>query len=27
LDYLQGEELEKKLGDTEALAMALALTF
>ena len=27
LDYLQGDELEKKLGDTEALAMALALTF
>ena len=27
LDYLQGEELEKKLGDTETLARALALTF
>ncbi len=27
LDYLQGEDLEKKLGDTEALARALALTF
>ena len=27
LDYLRGEELEKKLGDTETLARALALTF
>ena len=27
LDYLSGEELEKNLGDTEALARALALTF
>jgi FMN-dependent NADH-azoreductase len=27
LDYLRGDELEKKLGDTEALARALALTF
>ncbi len=27
LDYLQGEELEKKLSDTETLARALALTF
>ena len=27
LDYLRGDELEKKLGDTETLARALALTF
>jgi FMN-dependent NADH-azoreductase len=27
LDYLHGDELEKKLGDTETLARALAMTF